>query len=56
MTASYAIMLGEGETKSPAAVAGMQIDYDRYVRLLVQNFNTRWHMLISQLILCFFQT
>jgi hypothetical protein len=27
----------------------------RYVKLLVQNFTTRWCMLIGQLILCFFQ-
>ena len=28
---------------------------DRYVKLFVQNFTTRWRMIISQLIFCSFQ-
>ena len=30
VTATYAIMVGKGNQKAPAAVAGMQIDYDRF--------------------------
>jgi len=30
VTASHAIMVGKGSQKSPAAVAGMQIDYDKF--------------------------
>ena len=30
VTASHAIMVGKGNQKSPAAVAGMQIDYGKF--------------------------
>ena len=30
VTASHAIMVGKGNQKSPAAVAGMQIDYEKF--------------------------
>ena len=30
VTASHAIMVGKGNQKAPAAVAGMQIDYEKF--------------------------
>ena len=30
ITASHAIMVGKGNKKAPAAVAGMQIDYEHF--------------------------
>ena len=45
ITASHAIMVGKGNKKAPAAVAGMQIDYEhfRYVHACyTDNLHSDW--------------
>jgi len=37
VTASHAIMVGKGNQKAPAAVAGMQIDYEKFREMFENN-------------------
>ena len=39
MTATHAIMVGRGQQKTPAAVAGLQIDYDVFRQMFLNETN-----------------
>ena len=39
VTATHAIMVGRGQQKTPAAVAGLQIDYDVFRQMFLNETN-----------------